>query len=664
MEIDDPETALGDDEACREQPEQQEQPEVSTDEAVVAEEPASPEENGGNDREDEDASGQSPATPSEMAMEEFRRAASTQLESGESVSPSSDLTRDGEFSLLVVLQPDNVRHHVTVTSETTLEALREMLCRDLQLDAERVSFPDLRGARAIGQKEAELPLSAYGLYSNSESECVLEAFVARPPVTSDYVMPDRIQVQLYNGELFLRSFSSDVFLPMAYSCLMTRSLQTKRESGTQMTRRDLKLDDSCSRHVSARPYFDSYQLDSLREDSVLLLQRHWRGFRARLYVFNIREQRRRVAFLAAVEEQEDETEDASRQRREVNRRMNPKTVSDFEVLYNELDKWRQVEGRKVREQRDLNPSERQQALDAILAKETKLLQTIDRLKLTATDSNRKQRVESMLQFMARPKQWQMSDGGVKEVHTPFTVRAKELMDLHHGLRTPLGSVDERLDMLLHVKWTAQEFDCALTRELVELIDREADMLSRGRKEKSLEGLRKRLANLFLQFIETPEFNPEAAALKHAQTQSDDISHREEADSKPSEQLRSTMPGYEAEETIKRIKSHKGVQAVLIVNQEGVPIYSSTSDEEFALDHAALISQLAAKAKSTIRTLDPTNDMTFLRIRSKKHEIMIAPGTADWIIVGLLATLLTNVLDAFCCVHPLTNRLCGFWMWKF
>ncbi|KAG1709843.1 hypothetical protein DVH05_016858 [Phytophthora capsici] len=90
-----------------------------------------------------------------------------------------------------------------------------------------------------------------------------------------------------------------------------------------------------------------------------------------------------------------------------------------------------------------------------------------------------------------------------------------------------------------------------------------------------------------------------------------------------------MPGYEAEETIKRIKSHKGVQAVLIVNQEGVPIYSSTSDEEFAMDHAALISQLAAKAKSTIRTLDPTNDMTFLRIRSKKHEIMIAPGMSKW-----------------------------------
>merc|ERR1711998_731049 len=57
--------------------------------------------------------------------------------------------------------------------------------------------------------------------------------------------------------------------------------------------------------------------------------------------------------------------------------------------------------------------------------------------------------------------------------------------------------------------TVREFDCNLTREVVDLIDREADMLNRGRPEKSFHGLRRRLANLFLQFIETPEFNPEA-----------------------------------------------------------------------------------------------------------------------------------------------------------
>ncbi|KAE9106554.1 hypothetical protein PF010_g12581 [Phytophthora fragariae] len=531
----DEQQSVADDE--KQQEREEEAPEVSSDGPATsdeAEEPATPVKTLGE-----------PSSVSEMAMAEFLRASSEQLEGS-------------EFSLLVVLQPDNVRHRVTVTAETTIGMLRKMLCSDLQLNAELVSFPDLRGPRDTDQKEDELPLSAYGLF-NGSAECTLEAYVARPPTTSDYVMPDRIQVQVYNEETdstsiitveidkftgqkpYLGGFrhrktqqhfhhaSTQTILSRARRNmgpvrfhretqtqeLVTRSLQTHRESGTQMSRRDLKLDESFDRHVSARPYFDSYQLDSLREDSVLLMQRLWRGFRARLYVFNIREQRRRVSKLAEIEAQENETEDVNRQRREVNRRMHPNTVSDFEVLYNELDKWRQVECRKVREQRELDPSERQRALDAILSKETKLLQTIDRLKLTATDANRKQRIEAMLQFMARPKQWQMSDGGIKEVHTPFTVRAKELLDLYHGLRTPLSSVDERLDMLLHIKWTVQEFDCALTRELVELIDREADMLSRGRKEKSLEGLRKRLTNLFLQFIETPEFNPEAAALKHA-----------------------------------------------------------------------------------------------------------------------------------------------------
>jgi dynein light chain roadblock-type len=32
-----------------------------------------------------------------------------------------------------------------------------------------------------------------------------------------------------------------------------------------------------------------------------------------------------------------------------------------------------------------------------------------------------------------------------------------------------------------------------------------------------------------------------------------------------------------------------------------------------------------KAKSIIRDLDPTNDLTFLRIKSKNNEIMVAPG---------------------------------------
>lgn len=162
---------------------EEQQPEVFSDEPATcdeAEDPATPEMN------DKTNDSGEPSSVSDMAMAEFLRASSEQLEGS-------------EFSLLMVLQPDNVRHRVTVTAETTIGMLRKMLCADLQLNAELVSFPDLRGPREADQNEDELPLSAYGLPSGS-AECTLEAYVARPPTTSDYVMPERIHVQVYNGE--------------------------------------------------------------------------------------------------------------------------------------------------------------------------------------------------------------------------------------------------------------------------------------------------------------------------------------------------------------------------------------------------------------------------------------------------------------------------------
>lgn len=56
----------------------------------------------------------------------------------------------------------------------------------------------------------------------------------------------------------------------------------------------------------------------------------------------------------------------------------------------------------------------------------------------------------------------------------------------------------------------------------------------------------------------------------------------------------------------------------------MPIKSSL-DNTTTVQYAALITQLCDKAKGAVRDLDPSNDLTFLRLRSKKHEIMVAPG---------------------------------------
>jgi dynein light chain roadblock-type len=80
---------------------------------------------------------------------------------------------------------------------------------------------------------------------------------------------------------------------------------------------------------------------------------------------------------------------------------------------------------------------------------------------------------------------------------------------------------------------------------------------------------------------------------------------------------------EIEDTIKRIQSHKGVQGLIVLNLDGIPV-RTTLDNSTTVQYASLLYSLAAQARNCVRDIDPQNDLTFLRVRSKKHEIMIAP----------------------------------------
>lgn len=74
-----------------------------------------------------------------------------------------------------------------------------------------------------------------------------------------------------------------------------------------------------------------------------------------------------------------------------------------------------------------------------------------------------------------------------------------------------------------------------------------------------------------------------------------------------------------------------LNANLLVAFSGIPI-KTTMDNTTTVQYAGLISSLADKARSVVRDLDPSNDLTFLRIRSKKHEILIAPDKEFILIV--------------------------------
>ncbi|KAJ7326518.1 Dynein light chain roadblock-type 2 [Desmophyllum pertusum] len=85
-----------------------------------------------------------------------------------------------------------------------------------------------------------------------------------------------------------------------------------------------------------------------------------------------------------------------------------------------------------------------------------------------------------------------------------------------------------------------------------------------------------------------------------------------------------IPTGEVEDTLKRINSHAGVLGLIVLNPQGLAI-RTTMDNATTQVYASNFQQLTDLVRSCVRDLDPLNDLKFLRVRSRKYEIMVAPS---------------------------------------
>lgn len=99
----------------------------------------------------------------------------------------------------------------------------------------------------------------------------------------------------------------------------------------------------------------------------VVIQRCARGFLARRHAARLRKARDELNSFLAEQAEKDTQRSAARRKREIERRMRPRTTEDFEVLYNELEAWRLQETRTI-EAADLPPQQRKDAMQALLHK--------------------------------------------------------------------------------------------------------------------------------------------------------------------------------------------------------------------------------------------------------------------------------------------------------
>ncbi|CBH16486.1 dynein light chain 2B, cytoplasmic, putative [Trypanosoma brucei gambiense DAL972] len=89
-----------------------------------------------------------------------------------------------------------------------------------------------------------------------------------------------------------------------------------------------------------------------------------------------------------------------------------------------------------------------------------------------------------------------------------------------------------------------------------------------------------------------------------------------------------------EELLKQITNHPGVQGIIIVNTDGIPIRHTFQEHSrlLAVQYSALFQSLAMKARNAVLEIDNNNELLFLRVRTKKHEVLVAPDTKYLLIV--------------------------------
>ncbi|XP_040267691.1 IQ and ubiquitin-like domain-containing protein [Bufo bufo] len=289
-----------------------------------------------------------------------------------------------------------------------------------------------------------------------------------------------------------------------------KTQQSRNTMATQMTNIGCYITNITDRLIEPKKYVSADEFHARRLKAVITIQTYFRRFHAKRVVQQLKEERTLRLEWEEKEELRKRKEKEERLGKEYERRMNPKSKEDFELLYHALELWRNEEVERINQ--IYTGAERKAALCALLEQETHLISSIGRHKIDAGEENQQKTIQNLLNKCCEPKRWKAFDGKTTEMDTQFTLRARELRDIYSSINTKYFTRDERLDALLTLKHTVKEHDCKLTQEIVELIDREADLLMRGVQNCNLEGLRKRISTLFLQYIKTPTFNPEIARL--------------------------------------------------------------------------------------------------------------------------------------------------------
>jgi len=302
-----------------------------------------------------------------------------------------------------------------------------------------------------------------------------------------------------------------------------KQLNTSQNAATQMTKPGVYVSTRTDRVIIPGKYTLAATIEKRRVQAAIIIQKHYRRYMAQQIVAQLKKDLKRFEEWIMLQKETKEKEKADRKAENLRRRLNPRTEKDFELVWHALEQWREEQISLINETTQ-TPAETKAALATLQEQVAQLVAAIGRHRTRAAEEQKEQRISKFLDACAAPRKWKARDGkwvqmvnwsqpenGKFEMDTGYTLRAKELRDLYNTLKMDELNVEERVDALLSLKQVAASVpDCKLTKEIIQLCEREAELLLRGINPSLLSGLRARILQLYFQFCREPKFNPEAA----------------------------------------------------------------------------------------------------------------------------------------------------------
>ncbi|CAH2981761.1 unnamed protein product [Chilo suppressalis] len=217
----------------------------------------------------------------------------------------------------------------------------------------------------------------------------------------------------------------------------------------------------------------------------------------------LRECRERIDRMKKEEKLEREAMER-RLRRDLITKTFPKTREDFDQLYAMVDRWKHAEIARISQLHSKGPKIAEFTL--LLDKEVELLRCIEAYRVKVKEDSKKTKDQKFLEEISKPVAWFGRDGKIITMDTIEIQKARKLKELYNCFIREDMDVNERMELLVDMKFALQEFRHPLAEEIITLLDRECDLLVRRCNNYQIEFLRRRIAASVFQLIKTSELN--------------------------------------------------------------------------------------------------------------------------------------------------------------